>query len=108
MYNINHFAKNEMLDWEQQTTAVKTDYMLAKQYFEALVKATDTYEQNAGSSTTGQNKYQSANQLADCGKEIRNYIAQITSAAAAYNNNHAANTQVKDTQLDVIARQWQV
>ncbi len=64
-----------MLDWEQQATATKTNYKLAKQYFEALVKATNTYEQNSGSGTACQNKYKSANQLVDCGNEIRNYIA---------------------------------
>ncbi len=69
MYDSNHFDKNKMLNWEQQATATKTNYKLAKQYFEALVKATDTYKQNAGSSTVGQNKYKSANQLMDCGNK---------------------------------------
>jgi hypothetical protein len=57
MYNSNHFDKNEMLDWEKQPTATKTDYNAAKNYFEALVKATDTYVMNAGGGTTGRNKY---------------------------------------------------
>jgi hypothetical protein len=61
-----------MLNWEQQATATKTDYKLAKQYFEALVKVTNTYEQNAGGSTAGQNKYKSMNQLADFGNKICN------------------------------------
>jgi hypothetical protein len=78
--------------------------MLAKKYFEALVKVTNTYKQNAGGSTTGRNKYESANQLADCGNKIRNYIAQIASAAAA-NNDHAANTQANDTQFDAMSVQ---
>jgi hypothetical protein len=68
------------------------------------VKATDTYEQNAGGGITGQNKYKSANQLADCGNKVHNYIAQIASAAAT-NNNHAANTQAKDTQFDAMLAQ---
>ena len=89
MYDSNHFDKNEMLDWEKKSTAVKSNYTNAKTYFEDLVKATDTYKQNAGGSTTSRNKYKSANQLADCGNEIRDYIAKITSAAAA-NNDHAA------------------
>jgi hypothetical protein len=101
MYDSNHFDKNKMFDWEQQASAVKTDYMLAKQYFEALVKATSTYKQNTGGGTTGCNEYKSANQLADCGKKIHNYIAQIASAAAA-NNDHAANTHAKDTQFDTM------
>jgi hypothetical protein len=71
MYNSNHFDKNEMLAWEKQPTATKTDYDAAKNYFEALVKATDTYEMNAGGGTTGRNKYESANQLVDYGDEIR-------------------------------------
>ncbi len=101
MYDSNHFDKNEMLDWGRQATATKTDYKLAKQYFKALVKVTNTYEQNAGGGTAGQNKYKPANQLADCGNKIGNYIAQIASTAAA-NNDHAANTQVKDTQFDAM------
>ncbi len=48
MYNSNHFDKNKMLTWEKQPTATKTDYDTAKNYFEALVKATDTSEMNAG------------------------------------------------------------
>jgi hypothetical protein len=104
MYDSNHFNKIEMLDWERQTTAVKTDYVLAKQYLEMLVKATDTYEKNAGGGTAGRNKFKSANQLADCGNEIRNYIAQIVSAVTA-NNNHAANIQLKDTQFNAMLAQ---
>ncbi len=65
------------------------------------MKATNTYEQNAGSGTAGQSKYESANQLVDCCNKIRSYIAQIASVAAA-NNDHAANTQAKDTQFDVM------
>jgi hypothetical protein len=85
-----------MLDWELHATAIKTNYKLTKQYFEVLVKATNTYKQNVGGGTAGQNNYESGNQLTDCGNKICNYIAQIASAAAA-NNKHAANTQAKDT-----------
>jgi hypothetical protein len=53
MYNSNHFDKHKMLDWERQAIAVKTDYMLAKQYFEALVKGTNPYKQNGGGGTAG-------------------------------------------------------
>jgi hypothetical protein len=104
MYYSNHFDKNKMLDWERQATTTKTDYKLAKQYFETLLKAADTYKQNAGGGTTGQNKYESANQLADCYNKIRNYIAQIASAAVA-NNDHAANTQANDTQFGAMLAQ---
>ena len=45
-----------MLNWEKKSTAVKSNYTNAKTYFEDLVKATDTYEQNAGGGTTSQNK----------------------------------------------------
>jgi hypothetical protein len=48
MYDSNHIDKNEMLAWEKQPTATKTDYNAAKNYFEALVKVTDTYEMNSG------------------------------------------------------------
>ncbi len=65
MYDSNQFDKNKMLNWEQQATPMKTDYKLAMQYFEALVKATDTYKQNTGGGTAGRNKNKSANQLAD-------------------------------------------
>ncbi len=104
MYDSNHFDQIKMLDWEQHATATKTNYKLAKQYFEALVKTTNTYEQNAGGGTAGQNKYKSANQLTDCGNKICNYIAHIASAVVA-NNDHAANTQAKDTQFDAMLAQ---
>ncbi len=104
MNNSNHYDKNKMLDWEQQSTTIKTNYMLARQYLEALVKVADTYEQNTGGGTAGQNKYKSVNQLADCGDEICNYLAQIASAVTA-NNNHAANTQAKDTQFNAMLAQ---
>jgi hypothetical protein len=40
MYDSNHFNKNNMLKWEKQPNATKTDYDSAKDYFEALVKTT--------------------------------------------------------------------
>jgi hypothetical protein len=73
--------------------------MLTKQYFKVLVKVTDTYKQNAGGGTAGQKKNESANQIADCSNKVCNYIAQIASAAVT-NNDHAANTQAKDTQFE--------
>jgi hypothetical protein len=104
MYDSNHFDKNEMLNWEQQATTIKTNYTLAKQYFKALVKATKTYKENRWGGMAGQNKYKSVNQLVDCGNEIYNYFAQIASAVAA-NNGHAANTQAKDTQFKAMLMQ---
>jgi hypothetical protein len=53
IYDSNRFDKQEMLTWEQQPPAIKTDYNEAKAYFERIVKATDTYEQNAGGGTAG-------------------------------------------------------
>jgi hypothetical protein len=95
MYDSNHFNKNNMLEWEKQPNTTKTNYNSAKDYFEALVKATDTYRQNAGGGTTGRNKYESADQLADCGNEIREYIAKIASASASAANANATTNQFK-------------
>ncbi len=72
----------------------KTDFDLAKAHFEEIVNATDTYEQNAGGGTAGCNRYESANQMADHGDEIREYIQQLASASAANNATAtAANIQ---------------
>ncbi len=61
IYDRNCFNKQEMLTWEQQPAATKMDYDLARAYFECIVKATDTYEQNAGGGMAGSNCYESAN-----------------------------------------------
>ena len=82
MYDSNHFEKSEMLDWEKKPSIIKTDYTAAKNYFEALVKASDTYAQNAGGGTAGRNKYKSANHMADIGNKIREYIANLARASA--------------------------
>ncbi len=74
VYDSNRFNKQEMLTWEQQPTATKTDYDLAPAYFERIVKATNSYEQNAGGGMAGRNHYESANQMADVGDKIREYI----------------------------------
>ena len=96
IYDSNRFDKQEMLTWEQQPPAIKTDYDEAKAYFERIVKATDTYEQNAGGGTAGRNRYESANHMADYGDEIREYIQQLASAGAASATDAAANIQTKD------------
>jgi hypothetical protein len=95
MYDSNHFDKNNMLEWEKQPNATKTNYDSTKDYFEALVKATNTYDQNARGGTAGRNKYKSANQLADYGNEIREYIAKIASASASAANATATTNQFK-------------
>ena len=71
IYDSNSFDKQEMLTWEREPAAIKTDFDLAKTHFEAIVNATNTYEQNAGRGTAGRNRYKSANQMADYGDEIR-------------------------------------
>jgi hypothetical protein len=48
MYDSNHFEKSKMLDWEKKPSVTKADYTAAKNYFKELVRATDTYAQNAG------------------------------------------------------------
>ncbi len=105
MYNSNHFDKNEMLDWEKQPTATKMGYNAAKNYFKALVKATDTYKMNASGGTTGRNKYESANQLADYGNEIWEYITKITGVSA---NSQAANVDATTKQFAEMVAQIKV
>jgi hypothetical protein len=80
-----------MLTWGQQPTATKTDCNLARAYFKRIVKATDTYEQNAGEGMDGCNCYKSANQLAKYGDKIR----QLASAGAANATDNAVNVQTK-------------
>jgi hypothetical protein len=93
MYDSNHFDKNNMLEWEKQPNATKTNCDSAKDYFEALVKATDTYKQNSRGGTARRNKYKSANQLADYGNKIHEYIAKIASASASAANANATTNQ---------------
>jgi len=85
IYDSNRFDKQEMLTWERQPTAIKTDFDLAKAHFEEIVNATDTYEQNAGGGTAERNRYKSANQMAEHGDKIREYIQQLASTSAANN-----------------------
>ncbi len=61
-----------------------------------IVKATNTYKKDAGGGTTGRNRYDSANQMADYGDEIREYIQQLASAGAAKATDTAANIQTKE------------
>ncbi len=91
IYDSNKFDKQEMLTWEQQPTLIKTNFDLTKTYFEAIVKATNVYEQNTGGGSTRGNKYKSENQMADIGNKLREWIQQIASNGA--NNEQAANTQ---------------
>jgi hypothetical protein len=93
IYDSNRFDKQEMLTWERQPAATKTDFDLAKAHFKEIVHATDTYEQNAGGGTAGRNQYESADQMADYGDEIREYIQQLASASAS---NNATDTAAND------------
>ena len=90
IYDSNRFNKQEMLTWEREPSATKTDFDLAKTHFETIVNATNTYKQNAGGGTAGRNRYESANQMADYGDEIREYIQQLASASAANNATDTA------------------
>jgi hypothetical protein len=44
IYDSNRFDKHEMLTWEREPSATKTDFDLVKTHFETIAKATDTYE----------------------------------------------------------------
>jgi hypothetical protein len=82
--------------WEQQPAATKNNYNLTRAYFEQIFKATNTYEQNVGGGTDGHNHYESANQMADYGDKIREYIQQLTSPGAANATDNASNVQTND------------
>ena len=60
IYDSNCFDQHKMLTWEREPTATKTDFDLAKAHFEAIVNATDTYEQNTGGGTAGRNRYKAS------------------------------------------------
>ena len=108
MYDSNMFDKAEMMEWEQQTINIKTDYVLAKHHFELKVKAHDTYSQNSSGGAAGRNKYESANNMADIGDEIKNYIAKMASASVT-NDDVVANMREaekkKDAEMADIAAQ---
>jgi hypothetical protein len=44
IYDSNRFDKQEMLTWEREPSATKTDFDLTKTHFKTIVNATDTYE----------------------------------------------------------------
>jgi hypothetical protein len=98
MYDSNMFEKAEMMEWEQQPINIKTDYALAKNHFELKVKAHDTYIQNSSSGATGHNKYESANNMANIGDEIKDYIAQMASASVT-NDDVVANMREADKKI---------
>ena len=102
MYESNAFDKMEMMTWENQPAATKTDFNLARDHFEKLIKSYDTYEQNAGAAA--KNTYDSASRLADVGDEIREYINQIAAANVQQKEDTTANisnNKEKDLAADV-------
>jgi hypothetical protein len=94
IYDNNKLDKQDMLTWEQSSAIIKTDFNQTKAYFEKIVKATDIYKQNTGSNSVGFNKYESANQMANYGNKLQEWIQQIASNGA--NNELAVNTQATD------------
>ena len=113
IYASNCFDKKEMVDWENKPIAIKDDYDEAKTYFEGLVRDFETYTQNSGGDS-GKKGYESANQMADVGDEIRRYIQEIASASAANNDkaaefaaNVSEESKAKDAQLQAMTAQIQ-
>ena len=92
-----------LMEWEQQPINIKTDYKLAKNHFKLKVKAHDTYLQNSSSGAAGCNKYESANNMADIGDEIKDYIMKIASASVT-NDDVIANMHEADKKK---TRKWQ-
>ena len=108
IYDSNIFDKAKMMKWEQKPFATKTNYMRAKDYFKVRVKAHDKYIQNSGSTMAGRNNYNSTNNMADIGDEIKDYIAEIASTSITNNdavaNMHKANKS-KVAKFTVMAAQ---
>jgi hypothetical protein len=80
-----------MLTWEQSSAIIKINFDQTKAYFKKIVKATNVYKQNTGGNSTQCNKYKSANQMANYGNKLREWIQQIASNCT--NNEFAVNTQ---------------
>ncbi len=113
IYALNCFDKKEMVDWENKPINIKDDYNEAKFYFEGLVRDFETYTQNSGGDSSKRG-YESANQMADVGNEIRKYIQEIASASVASNEkmaewaaNISKESKAKDAQLQAMMAQIQ-
>ncbi len=89
MYKSNAFNKMEMMNWENQPAATKTDFTLARDFFEKLIKSYDTYKQNSGAAS--KNTYNSASRLADVGDKLREYINLIATTNAQQLEDMVAN-----------------
>ena len=113
IYMSNCFDKKEMVDWENKPVNIKDDCDKAKLYFEGLVRDFETYTQNS-SGDSGKMGYESANQMADVGNEIRKYTQEIASATVASNEkaaefaaNVSKESKAKDTQFQAMTAQIQ-
>ncbi len=67
----------------------KTDFTLAQEFFEKLIKSYDTYEQNAGAAS--KNAHDSTSRLMDVGNKLHKYINQIAAANEQQKEDTAAN-----------------
>jgi hypothetical protein len=112
IYASNCFGKKEMVDWENKPINIKDNYDQAKLYFEGLVRDFETYTQNSGEH--GKKGYESANQIAEVGDEIRRYIQEIASASVASNEkaaefaaNISEESKAKDNQFQAMTAQIQ-
>jgi hypothetical protein len=76
IYESNQFEKNEMTIWENKDELTKNNYAKTKLYFKRLITDAETYAQNSGGMASKKG-YESANQMADVGNEIRKYIQEI-------------------------------
>jgi hypothetical protein len=113
IYASNCFGEKEMVDWGNKPINIKDNYNKAKLYFEGLVQDFETYTQNSGGNS-GKRGYESANQMADVGNEIRKYIQEIASASVASNKkmaewaaNDNKKSKAKDAQLQAMTAQIQ-
>jgi len=102
-----------MVDWENKPVNIKDDCDKAKLYLEGLVRDFETYTQNS-SGDSGKMGYESANQMADVGNEIRKYTQEIASATVASNEkaaefaaNVSKESKAKDTQFQAMTAQIQ-
>jgi hypothetical protein len=89
MYEANSFDKMEMMNWENQPMATNTNFTLAQEFFEKLIKSYDTCEQNAGAAL--KSAYDSASRLADIGDKLCECINQIAATNAQQKEDNAAN-----------------
>jgi hypothetical protein len=63
-----------MLTWEQSSAIIKTNFDQTKAYFEKIMKVINIYKQNTGGNSMRGNKYESANQMANYGNELQEWI----------------------------------